>query len=921
MFKKFIIFIAVASIAAIMYSCSGIKVATSEAVSDETKQVNSEVNIETQDNNENVAERTIMYYMVGSDLEENSLSSTEIISDISKHKFPDNLNFIMMTGGSRKKNIEVTREDPELKEKFSKFYDISWEKNQILKFSDGYTIIENDFGNDDMTNKNTLEKFVTYVKKNYPAKKYDIFFSDHGGAGLNGFGGDTRYSNNSGSLSIKDLVEVFKNTNTKFNIVNFDACLMASFELMYVLEPYADYLIAAEETSFGGWNYSFLEKVVNDVNVDSIEYGKAAVDAFIANNESIANSLGLFSLNGFKAAIDESLTKFAKSMNKYLTEDDYLQSLYAILKETIGLGYFNIQDIRDLRDFLDFLAYAENTELPQDLKDNAAELWNKIEPFVIYYRTGKQKSVNGEENTGGINFVFPSEDVYYYEDKGDSALVSMNNYPESLNEEYRLMYKLAFLRKALIKELKENTYQYDDDEVLDILDNICQRGIDKYKIPKNYIDKIKEKIVPNLSVNRIKSGPDGNIDFEKRVNDKNEILFDYIFDTNMSWMVYEPVATARTFGFDGKELKLGDVVLPVEESTRDDYLIWTIKPKEDRWFTIKYDDEEVLSQFIITEDERNIEAPSNLDYIFDKSISGFIPAILRRYEKDNDEQNIIQIHVEFSGNNKEGKVIGFTRYDQNANMSAKEMESFKPQDKVLLIANFEDFRKTKNISYLYTEVLDAVKVKPYRGYMNSQSIYFKYSIEDIYGEVYDCDVQNMFGFELNDGSNDCLYATFPSTWTDVVINQIDSSFESTSNLEKHSEKLKIDLFDVTNNAHFSDMKEGEEYSEEIKKYLENKTYNYIDYSEQYFIETEKRYLPVLNIMGDEKNNSYVNKKYVFFERENKKYLIELSSIIDLKENNYYSYHDMRLLKSAIELVNSPAEKDEYLPILKVEEMK
>ena len=117
------------------------------------------------------------------------------------------------------------------------------------------------------------------------------------------------------------------------------------------------------------------------------------------------------------------------------------------------------------------------------------------------------------------------------------------------------------------------------------------------------------------------------------------------------------------------------------------------------------------------------------------------------------------------------------------------------------------------------------------------------------------------------------------------------------------------------------MKEGEEYSEEIKKYLENKTYNYIDYSEQYFIETEKRYLPVLNIMGDEKNNNYVNKKYVFFERENKKYLIELSSIIDLKENNYSSYHDMRLLKSAIELVNSPAEKDEYLPILKVEEMK
>ena len=915
MLKKILAAFTIAFAIATLFSCSGNE--SKKSSNAEAKSFNKSENVKAED----YADRTIMYYMLGSDLEENSLAGTEIIADICNVNYPSNMNFIIITGGSDNEEVEQTRKDPEFEEKYSKFYDINWDINQIWKVENNtLKIIEKDFGKDDMTDEKTLEKFVSYVKKNYPAKKYDIIFSDHGGAGLYSFGRDTRYQANS-CLTLKELTDAFKNVNIKFSTVGFDACLMASFELMYVLEPYADYLIAAEESSFGGWDYSFMKKVAENVNMDPVTYGKLVVDAFMEKSDTDANSLGLYSLSGFKESIDESLTKFSKSMNQYLTEDEYLQSLYVILKETIGLGYISISDIRDLRDFLYWIGYVDNYEFPKDLRENAKELWNKVEPFVIYYRTHKQKFEEGEEKTGGINFVFPIEDVYYDDDDADAALLSMKRYPESLNQDYKLMFKLAFLRKALVRELKNHIYELDDNKVKDALNKICDKALEKYLIPKNYIDSIRKNIVPNLAINRLKNGEEGNIDFIKYVDD-NVVSFDYIFNTDIEWMLYEPVATARTYAYDGTELKLGEARIPKIEKREADKVTWSIFPEEDRWFSVKDESGERLVEFIVEENEKSETDAANLNYLFDKSISGFIPAILRRYEDDKDEDNIIQIHVDFTGANKEGKVVGFTRYDQNANMSAKDLEGFKKGDKVVFIANFEDFKTTKNISYMYTAEISALDFKALRGNAFAQSIYFKYSVEDIYFETYDFDVTNQFAFAFKDNPDMCFYATFPSTWTDVVINASDSSFESLSTTGGHTEKLKIDMFDITGDTtHFGNVSEGKELPESVIEYLKkDKVFDEIyEVEEDYLAYGKNQFPPMLSIVGFDSKDNAINKKYVFFEYEEKKYLVELSSIIEGNQNVVYSYHDMRLIRSALELVNSVYEKDDYTATVTITE--
>ena len=855
------------------------------------------------------ADRTIMFYIIGSDLEEGSMSATQVIASISEIKNPENLNLVIMTGGALNEKIANVRKEPSYIEAYGKYFNINWEKNQIWQVRDGLKAVEEDFGNEDMTDGKTLEKFLNYVKRHFPAKTYDIIFSDHGGAGLYSFGVDTRYSEEGECLSLKKLEETFKNTNMRFSTVGFDACLMASFELMSVLEPYSDYLIAAEETSFGGWDYSFLNEVSYDVNLDPVTYGKIVVDRFIDLSVVNANSLGLYSLKGFNEAIDESLTSFSANMNKYLTEDNYLIDLYDILNNTMGLGYITIDDVRDLKDFLDWIENLEDSEMPEELKNSARKLWEKVEPFVLYYRTRKQKNEDGSERTGGINFVFPVENVYYSDgEEYDNAILSMKNYPESLNEDYRTMFKLAFLRKSLVRELKYNAYEKDDREVEKSLNAICDRAYEKYKLPKAYVDKIKNNIVPMLSGNRLKACEDGNIDFQKEILG-NKVTFDFIYDTNIAWMIFNPIVTARTYDYDGKELNLGTAIVhPDEEKEEGDKVIWKINPKEDRWFTISSGGFEYLASFIVNDDYENDTA--NVDYLFNTTVDGFVPAILRRYENDYDDDNIIQIHVRFDGNEDTGKIVGFTRYDQVANMSAKDMEYFKDGDKVVLIANFDDFYVTKNISYIYYNELPIEDFTVYRGTLQFQSVYFKYSAKDIYGENYDFDVDNQFAFELGDADDTCLYATLPSTWTDVVIDSSDGSFESTSDLGEHEEKIKVNLYDVTNNANIVAWDENSNST--VEYLMKDDAFSLItDYNIGWIGGSDDKYIPMLTVFGKDKRKNDLSKKYVYFEMDDKKYLIELSSIISDPYGKNESFHEMRLVRMATELMHNIYPDDDY----------
>ena len=104
----------------------------------------------------------------------------------------------------------------------------------------------------------TLSEFINYANINYPADKRALVFWNHGAGSILGFGADENFSFD--GLYLYEMADAFLNSydGQKFEIVGFDACLMASIEMASVLEPYSNYMVASEEVEpGGGWNYEY----------------------------------------------------------------------------------------------------------------------------------------------------------------------------------------------------------------------------------------------------------------------------------------------------------------------------------------------------------------------------------------------------------------------------------------------------------------------------------------------------------------------------------------------------------------------------------------------------------------------------------------------------------------------------------------
>ena len=139
-----------------------------------------------------------------------------------------------------------------------------------------------DLGDIDSTNPRELEAFVQWGLKNYPSRHRALILWDHGG-GWSGFASSE--ANPDGNLtpaSIRDaLSRALKTSGLQgFDLLGFDACLMANYEAALVFQPLSSYYLASEETEPGhGWDYRSL-KAVFDGGGDAVALGKAIIAGF-----------------------------------------------------------------------------------------------------------------------------------------------------------------------------------------------------------------------------------------------------------------------------------------------------------------------------------------------------------------------------------------------------------------------------------------------------------------------------------------------------------------------------------------------------------------------------------------------------------------------------------------------------------------
>ncbi|MEM7040428.1 MAG: clostripain-related cysteine peptidase [Bacteroidota bacterium] len=187
---------------------------------------------------------TFMVYIVGSDLESQSGAGGSDLMEMMQVGSTPDLNVIVCTGGA---NAE------------------GWHSVQQQQVLAGDMALLEDYGQVDMASQPTLTRFVTSTVQQFPAEKYGLILWNHG-MGVNGFGHDENSHNDFTIPELRATLDGIKaETGIKYEVLGFDACLMATIEVAANFQDHANYMVASEELEPGhGWNYTPILEILRD---------------------------------------------------------------------------------------------------------------------------------------------------------------------------------------------------------------------------------------------------------------------------------------------------------------------------------------------------------------------------------------------------------------------------------------------------------------------------------------------------------------------------------------------------------------------------------------------------------------------------------------------------------------------------------
>jgi hypothetical protein len=144
-------------------------------------------------------------------------------------------------------------------------------------------------GERDMGDRKELAGFLQWGVETYPADRYVVVIWNHG-AGWKGISSD---DDSGRMMSVPDVLWACRQAlpslakvnprHPKFDIIDFDACLMGMLEVAYELRDVTDFLLASEETEPGqGMPYQdTLRPLKDDPTITPRQLAKAMISAYV----------------------------------------------------------------------------------------------------------------------------------------------------------------------------------------------------------------------------------------------------------------------------------------------------------------------------------------------------------------------------------------------------------------------------------------------------------------------------------------------------------------------------------------------------------------------------------------------------------------------------------------------------------------
>lgn len=255
-----------------------------------------------------------------------------------------------------------------------------------------------------MGDKSTLENFLNFAKKYFPAERYIVAFYDHGG-GWQGACWDV--TNQSDNLTPAEMNEALENDGG-VDLVLFTApCLMGSIESAYQLRKSAKYYIGSEDLSgFVFWN-GMLDKF----------------DAFLKNNIAItSNDLAkeIIVLHnqykhvyGYGASITMSAIDLSKMSNLIVSFNNVTKYYLDNVDKFKTTAQAHKKEIyTDYCDLLSLLMSLRENETDSIINNQLTETINLFNDCIVAECKG-----NSTIGSNGLNIYFPSKkyssEIYY----------------------------------------------------------------------------------------------------------------------------------------------------------------------------------------------------------------------------------------------------------------------------------------------------------------------------------------------------------------------------------------------------------------------------------------------------------------------------------------------------------------------------
>ena len=329
---------------------------------------------------------TVMVYMCGSDLESGYGAASADIEEMLEADLGDNVNVVLETGGASEWS-------------FSPEADPSTRQRWVLE--DGEASLVQDAGEGTMLDEDEVTDFCSWAAKEYPADRYILIFWDHGGGTIGGFGYDENYPDAS-ALTLSQLRNAIKASGVAFDMVGFDACLMATVECAWAMEPVADYLVASEQTEPGdGWSWTgFLNQLGSDPSTATTDLGKTIIDDFSAHYAETGEedtTLSLIDLCEI-SRVYERLSSFLDEAADSIEADN---ALFTTMSGARSRAKSYAEDSVDQVDLVDMVDRSD-FEGADDVSEAVAS--------CVKYRSDTSSGSNG------IAMYFPYSEVSQYSD-------------------------------------------------------------------------------------------------------------------------------------------------------------------------------------------------------------------------------------------------------------------------------------------------------------------------------------------------------------------------------------------------------------------------------------------------------------------------------------------------------------------------